>query len=342
MITLPPKIDNKISEILSKDISNNWLQSAVTLSHKYRLERPEKKQSYINDQNDALGYLAVRAPSTYSQIYGAISSIKELNPNWKPESILDIGSGPGTAIWAAVEIFPSIKTGIAIEKDRYFSGLGKTILSQIPEIKIDWQEADLQNPSDVSGKFDLVIIANVLNEVDEMTGKRIIELAQSHCNGILIITEPGTPYGYEAIKHSSTLMNSQPYRLIAPYLDNTFVDSLEINFVERIKRPEFQKRVRHLQRKNDNQDKSKILPPSDWEESKFYYLAYSNLDTEITPHVRLIDNPKPLKPFVELKVLTGLGIKIERVFKKDRENYKRAKKLKWGDIITSNFEKQML
>lgn len=340
MITLSPKIEDEILEILNNSNSSNWVKSAVSLSLDYRTERVEYK-NYIKNLDDALGYLALRSPSTYSQIYGALHSIRELNPSWKPLGILDIGSGPGTAIWAAKEIFPTLKTGTAIERDRNFIGIGNTVLKSFADLKVDWVTVDLSKSSPkISGGFDLVIIANVLNEMDSDTRNKTLQFANDSCNGILMIIEPGTPYGFETIKGVAEKLSSSI--LIAPYIGNTFIDSEEVNFAQKIKRPEFQKRVRHLQRKNEQPEKDRLLPPSDWEESKYYYLAYSKFKPEISVWGRIIEKPKPLKPFVLLKVLTKDGVKTERVFKKERDRFKQAKKLKWGDTVNENLERAII
>lgn len=334
MITLPQKIEEELSRVLTKN-AQNWAKSAATLSLKYRAKRVKRGINYIKDLDDAFGYLALKVTSTYSHIYGALRNIRELNPSWNPVSVLDIGSGPGTAIWAALELFPSLKIGTAIERNKNFIELGKTILKSLPRIKVDWQAIDLINSiPELSESFDLVVIANVLNEMDEKTRNTSLEFANKHCKGILVVIEPGTPYGFESLVQTSKQLNSENI-LIAPYIENSFINSEKINFVEKIKRPEFQKRVRQIQRKNDTPDKSRVLPPSDWEESKYYYLAYSKFKPEFSPVGRLIDKPKLSKPFVELKVLTKEGIKIERIFKKDKARYKLAKKFKWGNTIPS-------
>lgn len=336
MIILPEEIENHIQHLLNKS-TNAWVKKAVSLSLRYRIDRSSHK--YIENSDDVLGYLAVRAPSTYSQIYGALESIKKLNPNWQPKNILDIGSGPGTAIWAAAEIFSSLKNGTAVEMDNNFIKAGQSILTSIPEINIVWELTDLSKSLPKTEEiFDLVILANILNEMDEKTKNKVLSFAQNHSKGILLILEPGTPYGYEVVKQSAETLKTDKDYLVTPYIDNIFIDSEEVTFTQKIKRPDFQKRVRHLQRKNEQLEKPRLLPPSDWEESKYYYLAYSKFPNEITPTARLIDAPKPLKPFVELKILTGRGIRTERVFKKDRELYKKAKKLNRGDTFNSNFQ----
>ena len=45
-------------------------------------------------------------------------------PAWAPQSILDLGAGPGTATWAAVAVFPSIEHAELVEREPDMAALG--------------------------------------------------------------------------------------------------------------------------------------------------------------------------------------------------------------------------
>jgi ribosomal protein RSM22 (predicted rRNA methylase) len=119
---------------------------------------------------------------------------------------------------------------------------------------------------------------------------------------------------------------------VAPYIDNTFVNSAEVIFAQKMIRPEFQRRIRQLQRKQSTEHEH-LLPASDWEESKYYYLAFSKIQPEVKPTARVLEKPKVQKAFIEIKLLTKDGVKVEKILKRDREKFKQAKKLEWGEII---------
>lgn len=340
LIDLPSKVEEVITEILSRVDANKWIDSAIELSSKYRLNRDEVKSYgdvFLDKVDDVLGYLSLRTPATYAQLYGAMCNITEMLPSWKPTSILDIGSGPGTAVWAANEVWPSINKITCLERDDNFSRIGKEILkSSLPElISLDWKTIDLSvyKPK-LNDKFDLVTIGSVLNEMGSEQRNDILDFAYSHCKGVLLVVEPGTPYGFEAIKQASTLLHSLKGILIAPYIDNCL--PLEpIGFAQRIIRPEFHRRITQIQRKINNADGKRLLPASDWENAKYGYVAMSNIPAEITPFARLIAEPEISKFDIELKILTKNGIEVRRILKRDKPHYKFAKKLKWGELINS-------
>jgi len=343
LIELPPKIEKAIIRILSRIDTNKWINSAIQLSSKYRLNR-DTIESYddvfLDGVDDVLGYLALRTPATYAQLYGAMFNIVEMLPSWKPISILDIGSGPGTAVWAASDIWTSINKVTCLERDHNFSRIGKEILqSSLPElINLNWKTIDLSvSKPELDVKFDLVTIGSVLNEMTNKQRKDILEFAYNHCKGVLLVVEPGTPYGLEAIKQASILLHAHEGTLIAPYIDNTLPlsDHEKIRFTQKIIRPEFHRRIRQKQRKINNTSDKRLLPASDWEKTKYGYVAMSTIPTKITPFARLIAKPAIFKSHIELKILTKNGVKNQRILKRDKPYYKFAKKMKWGELLNS-------
>src|SRR5271154_4606223 len=64
----------------------------------------------IRTEADALAYALARMPATYAAVTASLNALGEITPHFIPKSLLDIGAGPGTATWAAVEAFPSLQT----------------------------------------------------------------------------------------------------------------------------------------------------------------------------------------------------------------------------------------
>ncbi len=48
--------------------------------------------------------MAARMPACYASVYKVLEEVSMRLPAFAPESMLDFGSGPGTAIWAAHEV----------------------------------------------------------------------------------------------------------------------------------------------------------------------------------------------------------------------------------------------
>ncbi len=105
---------------------------------------------------------------------------------------------------------------------------------------------NLQNGINENDLYDIVLLANVLNEFSRTDAEKLIVDTYKLCNGIMIVIEPGTAFGNELIQFVASKMSSSGY-LIAPYIDNSFVKSHEywLHFPQRFKRPELCRYRRH-------------------------------------------------------------------------------------------------
>src|SRR5215212_7860823 len=63
----------------------------------------------IRTEADALAYALARMPATYAAVTASLNALCEINPEFAPKNLLDVGAGPGTATWAAAEAFPSLQ-----------------------------------------------------------------------------------------------------------------------------------------------------------------------------------------------------------------------------------------
>src|ERR1017187_1576830 len=63
----------------------------------------------IRSEADALAYALARMPATYAAVTASLNALREVNPDFAPKSLLDVGAGPGTASWAAAEVFSSLQ-----------------------------------------------------------------------------------------------------------------------------------------------------------------------------------------------------------------------------------------
>src|SRR5450755_3815592 len=63
----------------------------------------------IKSETDALAYALARMPATYAAVVASLNALREIRPDFAPQSLLDVGAGPGTASWAAAEAFSSLQ-----------------------------------------------------------------------------------------------------------------------------------------------------------------------------------------------------------------------------------------
>lgn len=325
---LPPALTGTITTFLDSQPDGAWLNRAKILHEKYTHSVHARRQNYYADADDVLAYLALRMPATYAQFYGALASVAEMLPTWKPVTVLDIGAGPGTGMWAATHVWDSLKNVSCIERERAFSTYGKKMQSEAHfQADVAWEQYDLSSGLHDDTKYDLVLIGNVLNELSPSLAEKILGQAYSLTKGVLVILEPGTPSGSQLIASCASKL-ARAGTLIAPYLNNSYVhdESYWLHFPQRFIRPEFQRRLRQIMRESSDM-------ASDWEEAKYSYAAISTLSAEITPYARVVGKVQLQKGFLELPILTAQQIEKVKVLKRNKDAYSFAKNLNWGELI---------
>ena len=172
------------------------MSAARALSERYRGEREEAPRPLARGAPAALGYAAIILPAAYAQISGAMAALVERVPAWEPQSLLDLGSGPGTALWAAAEHWPSLETMTAWEREAAFLALGRRLAQGSAHRALRearWEQVTLTGALGRHAPlYDLVVLGHVLNELSEAVQEAVVTFAWEHCRGALLIVEPGT------------------------------------------------------------------------------------------------------------------------------------------------------
>lgn len=82
----------------------------------------------LYDTPAALAYATSRMPACYAALSRVLGEVADRRPGWRPASMLDFGSGPGTAVWAAQQVWrQSPLDALAIEPAGAMSWLGHEI-----------------------------------------------------------------------------------------------------------------------------------------------------------------------------------------------------------------------
>lgn len=329
---LPPHIHTAIEALLAEQVTPVWVDRAKKLHEQYQSQKKAARR-YINDMDDVLGYLGLRVPATYAQLYGAMMQVKEVLPSWQPKSVLDIGCGPGTGIWAAKGVWNSIAKAVCIDENDAFLQVGKQLAAETAfAVDCTWIQKDIRlGLEEIEGIFDLVIIGNVLNELHPEKQEKLLGQAFNAAKSVLLIVEPGTPDGSMIASQCARKMQHAG-TLIAPYIHNAFVadDAYWLHFSQRFIRPDFQRRIRQHMRTSPDM-------ASDWEDAKFAYAAIAKIPSEIIPWGRCVGLSEKQKGFITVPILTAEKIAFIKVFKRTIEQYHYAKNVKWGEIITDKY-----
>ena len=329
MLSLPAELEAAIENVLRELPASQWVSAAQSLSQRYRVEqsslKPAKRLALATGRVAALGYLALILPATYAQLWGAMTATKSRAPTWKPTTLLDIGSGPGTALWAATAIWPSLQNLTAWEREAAFLELGKQLAAASPSPVVaasKWEQIRLEGflPRDAP-HFDLIILGHVLNELDTSVQSKVISWAWEHCDGLLLLVEPGTSATFPFVKAARQQLLALGARTLAPRVHDQMCPLVGdwCHFPQKVYRPEFQRRAKAAQ--------------AGWEESKFSYAAMARFGPDTKIWGRLLHQPHLHKAWADLIVSSQEGIVRERILKRDKAAYQQARDYNWGDML---------
>ena len=205
-------LEGELGELARRDLRS----PALALSERYRSAGAGEDAPRFSS-TEMQAYLATRAPATFAATRRVLAELASLRPGWAPESVLDLGAGPGTATWAAVDVFRSIGRAVLVERDREAAALGARLgegglTGLVPELF--WILGDATSAA--LAESDLVVAAYVLGEIGECRELPALERWWGATKGELVIVEPGTPAGFERLRAARSVLISWGAKVTAP------------------------------------------------------------------------------------------------------------------------------
>jgi protein-L-isoaspartate O-methyltransferase len=174
------------------------------LSRLFTTDRGERASGYMNDPALRRAYLGYFAPLNAIKVALLVARlVDEGRMALKPAPrVLDLGAGPLSATIGLSLVQGSLGSSVAVDRGRSVLDEGAALLRSLsPDAKVRTVSGDLRtlSPRDLGGPFDIIFIANALNEMgDARRGQggrlSIVERALSLLDddGVLIIVEPAT------------------------------------------------------------------------------------------------------------------------------------------------------
>jgi ribosomal protein RSM22 (predicted rRNA methylase) len=332
-LSLPDDLHDAIARALASIPPARWVREAQLLSERYRAPRTAQGASLATGEVQALGYAALILPATYAQLRGALAATAARIPGWAPATMLDLGSGPGTALWAATAQWPSLRALAAWEREPALIALGLSLAraSQAAAVRTaKWERLDLRALERASARtseqFDVVVLGHVLNELDAESQPQVVAAAWQRTAGLLLIVEPGTSAAFEVVRAARDQLLGLGAHTIAPCAHDQAcpLENDWCHFPQRLKRPEFQRRAREAR--------------SEWEESKFAYAALARFATRAPIWGRVIREPFSNKAYAEAMISTAAGVARYRGLKRHRDAFRQVKQLEWGAALEQPLE----
>ena len=318
---LPPLLRNAVDRALSGMPLSELATTAAVLSQRYREERRDGKAHVASDR-DALAYLAVRLPATYAAVRASLAAVAEARPDFAPKTALDIGAGPGTALWAAADCWPALAEALLVEASPVFRAFGEQLTAEMQQPHTTWRTSDVA-VDEIDGKpRDLVTLAYVLNELEPDDRHRLVERLWPLTADTLVIVEPGTPAGWQRILAARRQLIEGGGHVIAPcpHAKECPLQPPDwCHFARRVARSRLHR-----------QAKGADVP---WEDEKFSYVAVSRKPAPAIG-ARVIARPRKASGRVTLKLCRPDGSAGDQLFsRRDGALFKRASRGDWGSLM---------
>lgn len=304
---IPASLHERIESIIERKPMKTLQQRWAEMSTGYRGGNiPEL------DEISALSYLVGRMPATYAACKRALDIAVQLHqPDFKTH--LDAGAGPGAAIWAAREIWPSLSS-TAVERAPAWLKVGPEIT---PSVR--WLRGDLTSASSLP-KAELVTAAYVLNELPADEFKQVLLRLWEACEGWLVLVEPGTPQGYQRVLAARELLSESGAHVVAPCPGRVSCPLQGTpqwcHFGVRLNRPRFQKLTKGA-------DVS-------WEDERLSFMVMSRSPVPV-PEGRVLHHPQKRGGHVWVELCSQQGLHKQVLSRRDGSLYKATRRLHWGD-----------
>ena len=268
-------------------------------------------------------------PATYAAVSAALDRLAAVRPDFAPETVLDLGSGPGygelgsrrccgrrwhpSPWWRPVPIFGRLPATWRAEDHQ-------------PSNTADIRRGDIAQPSGLpEGPFDLATIAYALTELDLPAAERLVAGLIGRV-GRLVIVEPGTPRDHgrlmavrqAALKAGARILAPCPHPGPCPLPADDWCHTSV-----RVERSRAHMRL-----------KGGTVP---FEDERYAYLILERkvLATgENESGGRILRPPHLSKHEIAFRLCRADGTLGEtRIASRDRAAFKAAGKLEWGDFL---------
>lgn len=277
----------------------------------------------IRDWQSALAYAVARMPATYAACAEVMGELARMAPEFRPASLLDAGAGPGTASWAALETFATLRQVTLFDANALLLDLGERLATDGPAALA----AATRTRGDLlTGSFpaaDLVIASYALAEIAPSAQAALVSALWTATDGALALAEPGTPAGYARLMQARDRLIAEGAVILAPCPHAATCP---------IQAPDWCHFSVRLPRSRDHRQTKGADAP--FEDEKFAYLLAGRPQLSTAPRApRILARPQQGKPGVTLKLCGQGGIEPRMIGRRDRVAYAAARRLGWGDVL---------
>ncbi|HEV7735768.1 MAG TPA: small ribosomal subunit Rsm22 family protein [Chlamydiales bacterium] len=322
---LPEDLSEAVEAALVSCNSKVLKEASEALSADYRSGQGSSRGFQTKTQ--FLAYLATRLPATFGACAAVFQALRDRCPHFSCHSILDLGSGPGTAVWAALDVFPEIGLLHLVERESVAIEVGKMLSEKAIASAWKsalWRQVGLDAAFDIP-VVDMAVFSYVYGELKKDVGHAVIERLWETKIPVVAVIEPGTPKGFERIRELRAFVLEKGARIIAPCPHGRPCPMLNndwCHFSARIERTRL-----HRQLKEGSLG---------YEDEKYSYVVYAHpsFDFSCAPiQGRILRHPQKGSGFVRMSVCEADGVIREGVItRSNKAKYRIARDAEWGDV----------
>lgn len=312
-------IDGELAGVTPTTLS----AAAGVLSGRYRAELRDGRL-HVADHLSAQAYVATRMPGTYAALRTSLASAALRLADFTPGSLLDVGAGPGTALWAALSVWPDLSCVRLLEASAPMRAMGERLTAPSGLRDIRWIPADIRDCDLSVYAADVVTASYVLDELEPGERSDLIARLWSATRDLLVIVEPGTSGGWRRILEARRQLTAAGASITAPcaHAQACPVHAPDwCHFSARTARS----RIHRLAKGAE----------APWEDEAFAYLAVSRQPAG-PGRARVLAPPQRASGRVRLRLCTPQGEADTRlVTRRDGELFREARRADWGDLFGS-------
>jgi ribosomal protein RSM22 (predicted rRNA methylase) len=316
--TLPAELraalDAKLEGLSRTDVAAR----AAAISRTYR---EGGNSAAIASETDALAYALARMPATYAAVVASLNALQEIRPDFAPQSLLDVGAGPGTASWAAAEAFPALASFTLLDANPALRALALEFAAGSSRLGVANYQLGPARALLAKADADLVIASYLLGEFGENERRDLVDAMWAKTRDTLLIIEPGTPAGYTRIIATRAQLIASGAHVAAPCPHDRACPLQApdwCHFAQRLPRSRA-----HMQMKDGD------VP---FEDEKFSYVIVTRAPLAARPS-RVLAPPIVGKAETAAKLCTPEGLALAKIPRRDKLAYTRARRWRWGDAV---------
>lgn len=210
---------------LSKFTETVDVETLSESEKEFYLEKRQKKIERITSQScvtwkdieydeySSLTYLGARLAPNYAAMLTVLNEIKKSDPEFLPKTILDFGSGIGTSMYAANQVWPgSINEHFNCDSSTSMNDLSRLLLQGGDEKKpLLYPGVFFRQflPASLLIKYDMVLSAFTLLELPNQRSRvQVVENLWNKTQDLLVLLERGSVDGFATILEARNLILS--------------------------------------------------------------------------------------------------------------------------------------